>query len=89
MFSPAFVADCLETTIEIGFEYKEQFLHAGGEKLDLVESLNDDEDWVSAIAEMVKKKDIKREIGVNLPLIYQNKTSTRSCDHNGLSYRFL
>ncbi|HRD06080.1 MAG: ferrochelatase [Saprospiraceae bacterium] len=58
VFSPAFVADCLETTIEIGFEYKEQFLHAGGEKLDLVESLNDDEDWVSAIAEMVKKRRI-------------------------------
>lgn len=54
VFSPAFVADCLETTIEIGFEYKEDFIHNGGEQLDLVESLNDNEAWVKAIANMVK-----------------------------------
>lgn len=54
VFSPAFVADCLETTIEIGFEYKEDFMHNGGEKLDLVESLNDNDAWVEAIANMVK-----------------------------------
>lgn len=52
-FSPAFVADCLETTIEIGDEYKEDFIHAGGEELDLVESLNDDPRWMQAIADMV------------------------------------
>ena len=38
VFSPAFTADCLETIIEIGDEYKELFLEAGGEKLDYVES---------------------------------------------------
>ena len=54
VFSPAFVADCLETTIEIGFEYKELFMTAGGEKLDLVESLNDDVRWVDIIVDMVK-----------------------------------
>jgi ferrochelatase len=54
VFSPAFVADCLETTIEIGYEYKEEFIHEGGEKLDLVESLNDDPKWMDAIVEMVK-----------------------------------
>lgn len=53
VFSPAFVADCLETTIEIGFEYKEEFMEAGGERLDLVESLNDDPRWIKAIAEIV------------------------------------
>lgn len=52
-FSPAFVADCLETTIEIGLEYKEEFIEAGGDKLDLVESLNDDPAWIQFIAEMV------------------------------------
>lgn len=52
-FSPAFVADCLETTMEIGVEYKEEFMEAGGEKLDLVESLNDDPDWIEFIAKMV------------------------------------
>lgn len=54
VFSPAFVADCLETTIEIGVEYKEDFIKSGGEKLDLVESLNDNPLWISAIAEIVK-----------------------------------
>ena len=54
VFSPAFVADCLETTIEIGYEYKEEFIEDGGEKLDLVESLNDDPRWIKAVAEMVR-----------------------------------
>ena len=54
-FSPAFVADCLETTIEIGEEYKEEFIEAGGEQLDLVESLNDDPRWIKAISTMVRE----------------------------------
>lgn len=41
VFSPAFVADCLETLVEVREEYKEMFIHAGGERLDLVESLNE------------------------------------------------
>jgi ferrochelatase len=53
-FSPAFIADCLETTIEIGYEYKEEFMEAGGEKLDLVASLNDDPAWIDFIANMVR-----------------------------------
>ena len=40
VFCPAFVADCLETIYEIGVEYKELFLAAGGQHLQLVESLN-------------------------------------------------
>lgn len=53
VFSPAFVADCLETSHEIGTEYKEIFLHHGGEKLDLVPSLNAHEEWVKAVKEIV------------------------------------
>lgn len=53
VFSPAFVADCLETTIEIGVEYKEEFIERGGEKLDLVESLNDNPDWIEALKKMI------------------------------------
>jgi len=55
-FSPAFVADCLETTIEIGEEYKEDFMEEGGERLDLVESLNDDHRWMQIIADIVSDK---------------------------------
>ena len=53
-FSPAFVADCLETTIEVGEEYKEMFVEAGGTDWQLVESLNDSEIWVEALEDMVK-----------------------------------
>lgn len=55
VFSPAFVADCLETTIEIGHEYKEEFEEKGGQKLDLVASLNDDPLWIEAVVEMVQQ----------------------------------
>lgn len=58
VFSPAFVADCLETTIEIGEEYNELFQEHGGEKVQLVESLNDSESWVKGLQEMVLKRSI-------------------------------
>ena len=52
VFSPAFIADCLETTVEIGSEYKELFMHSGGQELQLVESLNSNDDWVNAVKEI-------------------------------------
>jgi ferrochelatase len=52
VFCPAFVADCLETIYEIGGEYKEMFLQHGGEELQLVDSLNDDPLWISALHEI-------------------------------------
>ena len=55
-FSPAFVSDCLETTIEVGEEYQDAFLEAGGEQWDLVESLNDDPLWIQCLADIVKGK---------------------------------
>lgn len=56
VFSPAFVADCLETIIEVGTEYKEEFLALGGEKIDLVPSLNDDPRWVETIWDIVRER---------------------------------
>ena len=55
VFSPAFVADCLETTIEIGDEYDQLFREHGGEKVQLVESLNDGDDWVEAAKKIIEK----------------------------------
>lgn len=52
-FSPAFVADCLETTIEVGEEYKELFEKAGGEHWQLVESLNDSPIWIDLLEDLV------------------------------------
>ncbi|HKK10066.1 MAG TPA: ferrochelatase [Bacteroidales bacterium] len=51
--APAFVADCLETTIELGYEYKELFEENGGEELTLVESLNDSDEWAKAIVKIL------------------------------------
>ncbi len=55
VFSPAFVADCLETTIEIGEEYLDIFREHGGEQLDLVPSLNDNEDWIAYLVNKVRE----------------------------------
>ncbi len=52
VFSPAFVADCLETIYEIGTEYDELFRKHGGEKIELVRSLNDHPSWIAALKEM-------------------------------------
>ena len=56
VFSPAFVADCLETTIEIGKEYQDLFVKYGGEKVQLVESLNDNPIWIKALKNMILKE---------------------------------
>ena len=54
VFSPAFVADCLETTVEVGREYAELFKKHGGDVLDLVPSLNSGDDWVEAVCGLVQ-----------------------------------
>ncbi len=55
VFSPAFVADCLETIYEIGEEYNHAFKQYGGEKITLVPSLNSNDNWVDAIEKMILK----------------------------------
>ena len=56
VFSPAFVADCLETIIEIGEEYLELFQEHGGEEIQLVPSLNDNDDWAEGLHKIIKYK---------------------------------
>lgn len=58
VFSPAFVADCLETIIEIGDEYQELFEEHGGEKVQLVDSLNSSDTFVNGLEQMIKKRSI-------------------------------
>jgi len=53
VFAPAFVSDCLETIYEIGVEYDVLFKKHGGEKVQLVESLNDHPLWIEASAAMI------------------------------------
>jgi len=54
MYSPAFVADCLETVFEIGVEYHEDFQKMGGEKIQLVESLNEHPLFIECLIDMIK-----------------------------------
>lgn len=56
VFSPAFVADCLETIIEIGSEYQEEFEEAGGEHVQLVESCNTEPVWVEGLTKFLLEK---------------------------------
>lgn len=51
--APSFVADCLETTHEIGVEYKKKFLEHGGEELVWVENLNDSDAWAEALIDII------------------------------------
>lgn len=53
VFAPAFVTDCLETIIEIGEDYQQIFSEKGGEKIQLVESLNATDGWVNAMEEII------------------------------------
>lgn len=55
-FSPAFVADCLETVIEIGDEYQGIFTENGGEKIQLVPSSNDNDRFIEGLEVMVREK---------------------------------
>ncbi|MDX2468941.1 MAG: ferrochelatase [SAR324 cluster bacterium] len=54
VFSPAFVADCLETLEELAIGEKENFLENGGEDFFMVPSLNDNDDFVALIEALVK-----------------------------------
>mgnify|MGYP003124349655 CR=1 FL=1 len=56
VFSPAFVADCLETLIEIGVEYQEDFEKLGGEKVQLVPSTNDHPRFIDCLEDLVRKR---------------------------------
>jgi ferrochelatase len=54
VFSPAFVADCLETLYEIRTEYLELYQKFGGESIQLIESLNSSDEWVDAVCGLVR-----------------------------------
>lgn len=54
-FSPAFVADCLETIEEIGMQARASFLEHGGEEFRLVPSLNAHPRWIATAASLVRR----------------------------------
>jgi ferrochelatase len=55
VFCPGFVADCLETLEEIGITAREAFLAAGGKSLNLIPCLNEEPEWIEALAQIASK----------------------------------
>jgi len=55
VFSPAFVADCLETLEELGIRARQDFLDAGGETLELIPSLNAHPSWVAGVEQLIRE----------------------------------
>ncbi len=56
VFCPAFVADCLETIEEIGMRARDDFKEHGGERLELVPSLNASPAWIDGLAGMLAER---------------------------------
>ncbi len=54
--SPSFVADCLETTLEIGEQYRDLFFEKGGLQFNFTESLNADDEWVETIYNFLQRE---------------------------------
>lgn len=75
--SPSFTADCLETTLEIGEEYRELFLENGGLEFNFTESLNSDDQWAEAVFNIIKTKINQNEITTfnnnDFNVIYNNR----------------
>lgn len=54
VFSPSFVADCLETLEEMSIRGAESFRAAGGAALELIPALNSADIWVRAAATLIR-----------------------------------
>jgi len=52
--APSFVADCLETNVELGIDYREMFESRFGGELTLVESLNSTPEWITGLVSIMK-----------------------------------
>ncbi|MBX3044458.1 MAG: ferrochelatase [Candidatus Kapabacteria bacterium] len=54
IIAPSFTTDCLETIIELENDYGQLFRENGGEVLDMVPSLNDNDSFAKFLSELVK-----------------------------------
>jgi ferrochelatase len=52
---PGFTSDCLETLEEIRMEAQEAFKHAGGERFEYIDCLNDSPDWIRALTHLTEQ----------------------------------
>lgn len=52
---PGFTSDCLETLEEIALEARQDFVAAGGRRFHYIPCLNEDEAWITALAEIAEQ----------------------------------
>ncbi|MCM5679839.1 ferrochelatase [Schlegelella sp. S2-27] len=52
---PGFVSDCLETLEEIAMEGRQAFLNAGGQEFRYIPCLNDQHEWIAALAAIAQQ----------------------------------
>lgn len=70
--SPSFVADCLETTQEIGEQYHDLFMGSGGQAFHYTTSLNDDNIWVRAALQIIgENSGVERSIEKHITASYK------------------
>ena len=50
VFCPGFTSDCLETLEEIAQEARDAFIEAGGREYNYIPALNDQHEWIAALA---------------------------------------
>jgi ferrochelatase len=55
VISPSFAVDCLETLEEVAIEYRDQFLHLGGERFDFVTCLNDEDGHAELLVALIRR----------------------------------
>ena len=55
LICPGFTSDCLETLEEINMEAREAFLHAGGQRFEYIDCLNDCPDWIRALTDLTER----------------------------------
>lgn len=56
---PGFICDCLETLHEIDVEYREEFLHSGGEAFHYIPCLNSSPAFVAVLEQLMLREDAK------------------------------
>ena len=64
--SPSFVADCLETTLEIGEQYRDLFHAKGGSDFNFTESLNAKDAWVQTIYDLLCRELKKNKTSLSI-----------------------
>ena len=55
MICPGFTSDCLETLEEIDQEARAAFLEAGGAEFHYIPCLNDQHEWIAALAALAMR----------------------------------